>query len=252
VDEQTADLARTVQALEKSNEQLVSKSYQLRALTAELTMAEHRQRHRIAQILHDGLQQHLVIAKLQLSMLASGTIPEDPLKTAGKVEKLIGEAISMSRSLSMEISPPVLHKKNLLAGFQWLAGWMESKHGLKVELQVEDQPRLPEDVKILVFESVRELLFNTVKHAHVSFARLFLGATREGGIQVRVSDKGNGFDTRELFDSKTSETGFGLFSIHERIGSIGGCLNIEASPGNGSSFTLTVPCQSWAEQSLLN
>jgi signal transduction histidine kinase len=237
----TADLAETVDALKTANEQLVARANQLRALAGELTMAEHRQRQHLSRILHDGLQQHLAIAKLQLNNLAAELKPAELRQTADRIEGLIGESIQISRSLSAELSPPILHEGGLTAGLEWLAAWMPDKHGLVVELVIDGRPDLPEDVNILLFESIRELLFNAVKHAGVSRAWVHLQQTGEGDACIRVQDDGAGFDVRSLEPAGNPGTGFGLFSIRERIGLIGGRLQIDSNPGEGSCFTLMVP-----------
>lgn len=239
--ERTADLSRTVKALEDANKQLMIRSTQLRALAGELTMAEHRERERISRVLHDGLQQHLAIVKLQLGLLTDQFDRDELRHATSGIETLVSESIQMSRSLSAELSPPVLYKNGLCAGLEWLACWMMDKHGLHVDLAVEESPELPKDVSVLVFESVRELLFNTVKHSKVSSACVSLKRVDDAGIQISVSDEGQGFDTDRIKPVGESGTGFGLFSIHERIALIGGTLHTTSSPGRGSCFSLTIP-----------
>jgi signal transduction histidine kinase len=237
----TADLAETINALKTANEHLVARANQLRALAGELTMTEHRQRQHLSRILHDGLQQHLAIAKLQLNILTGKLKPDALIQAAGRIENLIDESIQISRSLSAELSPPILREGGLVSGLKWLAAWMPDKHGLKVELVIDARPELPEDVKILLFESIRELLFNAVKHAEVSTARVHLQQTGADEVCLRVQDEGAGFNADCLEPAGSPGSGFGLFSIRERIGLIGGRLHIDSSPGKGSCFTLTVP-----------
>ncbi|MDD4891664.1 MAG: response regulator, partial [Phycisphaerae bacterium] len=135
----------------------------------------------------------------------------------------------------------ILHDGGLTAGLDWLARWMADKHGLLVQLAMEE-PDAPvvEDVKVLLFESVRELLFNVVKHAKARSASVNLRCLKGGELQVIVADQGVGFDVSEL-DKRTHGAGFGLFSIRERLGLIGGRMDIAATAGQGSRFTLTVP-----------
>jgi DNA-binding NarL/FixJ family response regulator len=241
VSTRTADLADTVAALRTANEQQAARATQLRALAGELTMAEHRERQHVSKILHDGLQQHLAIAKLQLSVMSTRLATGELRHAAVEVEHLMSESIQMCRSLSAELSPPVLHNNGLSAGLEWLGSWMREKHGFSIDLAIECRPELPEDVKILAFESVRELLFNAVKHAKVSRARVLLKQGTPDEICISVSDQGAGFDTRELKPEGDPGAGLGLFSIRERIGLIGGCLHIDSAPGKGSRFTLTIP-----------
>ena len=244
VSDRTVDLAETIKALKTANEQLVARADQLRALAGELTMAEHRQRRQLSKILHDGLQQHLAIAKLHLNALAGRLDSEELQSAAGDVENLIAESIHISRSLSAELSPPVLTNRGLATGLEWLAAWMPDKYGLCIDLSLEIRPELPDDVKIMVFESVRELLFNAVKHAGVSRAKVCLSQSDDAMINVSVCDDGAGFDINRLKPAGDPHSGFGLFSIRERIELIGGRLQIQSAPGKGSRFTLKVPCRS--------
>jgi signal transduction histidine kinase len=118
-------------------------------------MVEQRERKRMAQILHDHLQQQLASAKLQVSCLDE-LDGEALVLAATQIEELLGESIRLSRSLTAELSPPILHEAGLAAGLEWLARWMADKHGLKVELAMEeDLPAVAEDVKVLLFESTR-------------------------------------------------------------------------------------------------
>lgn len=241
VSARTAEMAEMVHELKLANEQLAGRAAQLRALAGELTMTEHRERERLARVLHDGLQQHLAIAKLQLGAIAARINHGQLMQEALEVEQIIAEAIAMSRCLTADLSPPVLHTGGLAGGLEWLARRMHENHGMTVDLALEGRPELPEDVKILVFESVRELLFNAVKHSGVCHARVRLQPLDRSGVCVTVSDDGAGFSVDDLKPAGSRDAGFGLFSIHERIGSIGGSFEIDSAPARGSQFILTVP-----------
>ena len=248
VSERTARLQETVAALQaeisqriKAEEELGVRATQLRALAGELTMTEQRERKRLARVLHDGLQQHLAAAKLHLGGLAAHGADVDLSQRVMEVEELLSEAIQMSRSLSAELSPPILHEGGLPAALKWLVPWMRDKHNFKVELSIAAGYSEPaEDVKVLLFESIRELLFNAAKHAQVPSATVALRATAQTLI-ITVSDQGVGFDSGLRKNAGESGAGFGLFSIRERLVLVGGEFQIESSPGKGSRFTLSVP-----------
>lgn len=248
IQQRTAELAATVQSLQEevrqrkqAEDQLSVRASQLRALAGELTLAEQRERRRMAQILHDHLQQLLVAANLRVSMLEMTA--DGPVKQAAKeIENLLGESISATRSLTAELSPPVLHDLGLPAGLEWLARWMADKHGLAVNMRAETGiPPVADDVKVLLFESVRELLFNAVKHARVNSVTLTLRQTEGRTLQITVCDDGTGFDPAGLKLAGETGGGFGLFSICERLDLIGGKLEIQSAPGHGSRFVLTAP-----------
>ena len=240
VSERTADLSRKVDELRKANEQLDDRASQLKALAGKLTMAEQAERRRLSKMLHDGLQQHLVSAKMMLGGLAEQIDSVDLKQAVDEIEKMMGESVIMSRSLSAEISPPVLYEGSLSDGLEWLARWMSDKHHVSVDLTIAARSELHQDVKVLVFESVRELLFNTVKHAKVCKARVSLEQENGARLRITVSDEGAGFDPDRLTSAR-GDVGFGLFSIRERIGLIGGSVEIDSAPGKGSCFILVVP-----------
>ncbi len=223
------------------NVELHQRSVQLSRLASELTLAEHRERRRLAHVLHDHLQQLLVSAKLGLELHSrqSGLALPPDLR---RVQDLLGECIKSSRELTMELFPPVLAEEGLGAGLRWLAGWMREKHALDVELEA-DPAAVPatQDLAILLFQSARELLFNIVKHANVKAAQVRLRHSDGTCLELAVCDKGSGFNSSDVLSAHSRGGGFGLFSVRERLELLGGSMMIEASPGCGSSVTLKAP-----------
>ena len=232
---------RTEKELQGANESLAARASQLRALAGELTLSEQRERRRLARFLHDHLQQLLVAAKFR-SAIVGRLGDELTQQAAAEIEHLLNESIAAARSLTAELSPPVLQEAGLAAGVEWLSRWMADRHGLHVHLALdEDLPALAEDVRVLLFESVRELLFNTVKHARVASANVSIRRIAGAEIQIAVSDSGRGFDPALLTQASQTGPGFGLISIRERLELLGGRMEIDSTPGNGSRFTLTAP-----------
>jgi PAS domain S-box-containing protein len=227
------------QRVEERTAELTHRAVQLRALAGELTLSEQRERSRLAKLLHDHLQQLLVAAKFRLAILDRGA--EDLMKKGiVEVEELIDESIASSRSLTAELSPPILREAGLNAGLEWLARQMADRQGLWVDLELEEIGSLPEDLKILLFESVRELLFNVVKHAKTRSSAVNLRCV-DGSLQLTISDQGVGFDPKGMPRVGESGRGFGLFSVRERLELFGGDVDIQSAPGKGSRIFLTVP-----------
>ncbi len=213
---------------------------QLRALAAELTQAEQRERKRLASILHDHIQQLLVAAQMQLEMMKRAEGRLAPSGIQG-VESIINEAIAASRSLTVELSPPVLHQAGLAAGLSWLAIRMEEKHGFTVRVRA-DQAAEPtdENLRILLFESVRELLLNAAKHSGVRDAEVIMVRSPDHFTRIVVEDYGRGFDPR-VVDLRRATGGFGLFSIQQRLAHVGGRLELESTLGEGTRAILMTP-----------
>jgi PAS domain S-box-containing protein len=240
ISERTSELAVKIDELRLANEELESRAKQLRLLTAELTLTEQRERKRLSRLLHDGLQQHLLSAKMRLGGVAELIGDIDLKQTVEDIEKIIGESVQLSRLLSAELSPPILHEVGLSEGLEWLVRWMRDKHNFSVDLSIETRPELPEDVKTLIFESVRELLVNAVKHSKARAARVSFKQVIGAGLRIAVSDEGAGFDTSRL-KPPGEEGGLGLFSVRERISLIGGRVEIDSALGKGTCVALMVP-----------
>lgn len=228
--------------------ELEQRNQQLARLTSELTLAEQRERRRLADLLHDHMQQLLAGARLNLEMAAQeNTCPHhSAFKNACD---LVDQSLETSRTLSAELSPPVLYTQGLAEALKWLARWMEKIHQLHVDLDAEPEADPDqEEIKVLLFQSVRELLFNVVKHAGVNAARVAM-RRQEGRIVIVVGDEGSGFHPAEMSpaeDRRSDKTGFGLFNIRERLQLLGGAFDIESHPGRGATMTLTAPLRTSA------
>ena len=234
----TAELAETVQRLEHTNAELELKMGQLRALALELSTAEQRERRRLADILHDDLQQILVAARYQMDSVA-GTCSGPCKPTVDTVIGLLDKSIELTRSLTSEFSPATLHLTSFAETLRWLAGWARTRHGLTVVVEAEEVADIPDQIALLLAESVRELLFNVVKHSAVKTATI-TQRMRGNELFLAVADEGKGFDPAALSQARAMSS-YGIFSIRERMVAIGGRLEIQSAPGNGSRFTLAVP-----------
>jgi signal transduction histidine kinase/PAS domain-containing protein len=218
---------------------LEQRTAQLRALASELTQTEQRERQRLAKILHDHMQQLLVGAKFRIASLRRAQGENLNLAIAD-LDNILADCIEASRSLTAELSPPVLHDAGLVPALEWLGRWVKQKHQLMVLVDArEDINVAREDVRIMLFEAVRELLFNVVKHSGVLNATIRV-MRQNGELHVIVADQGVGFDPAEVMVPTTSGSGFGLFSIRERLDLMGGRMEIESVCGKGSLFRLIV------------
>ena len=198
--------------------ELLHRTRQLQKLTLELSETEDRERKRMAEILHDDLQQVLAAAKFHLSLMRNQVRYDASLHAlATQIDHMLKDAIEKSRSLSHELSPAVLHHSDFAETLRWLADQMQAKHGLVVHVHAHGQVHLQSDaIKAFLYKTAQELLFNVVKHAGVKEARI---RVRRCGrcFCLSVSDRGRGFDPQELREA----AGFGLLNIRERIELLG-------------------------------
>jgi len=229
--------------LVQTNQTLRSHTALLQKLALELTRIEDRERQRIARILHDDLQQVLASARLQTEMLFD-FIKDEPAQKVQMVCDTLSEAMKTSRSLSHELNPAFVHGENLGAALKKLGARMAENYGFQIQTTIEiDGDRIAEDIKIFVYRSVQELLFNCAKHAGASQVSLEL--TGHGKfLSITITDDGVGFDTANLKISGGDEGGFGLFSIQERATALGGSFKIHSFPDKGSRFVFKIPSSS--------
>jgi len=221
-------------------QELRHRAKQLQKLALELSQAEERERRRLAEILHDDLQQVLAAAKFHLGMLDSRVRGNEELRElVGQIGSLLREAIGKSRNLSHELSPAVLYQSDLGDTFEWLARQLQAKHGLTVHVEVRGriEPR-SEPLRAFLYKAAQEMLFNVVKHAGVDEARLRLQKVHDR-LWLTISDRGRGFDSKALH----AAGGFGLMSIRERVEMLGGRVRIRSAAGRGSVFLISVPDQ---------
>lgn len=234
---------------DRARKELEQKAAQLRALAEELVYTEQRERRRLAQILHDRLQQLLVGARYNLESLRTQSEEGSFQDAVRRVDGFLDECIKMSRSLTAELSPPVLYEAGLAAALRWLGRWFQETHGLAVHVTADDEPASDsEELRFTLFQAVRELLFNVVKHAKVRQAEVRLSRPAGGQVRIIVSDQGAGFEMAALQAREGKLGGFGLFSVRERLESLGGQLEIESAPGRGSRFVLSVTSETAAPQ----
>ncbi len=242
------------QAIDKVSlmQTVANKNHQLRELASALTLAEQRERQRVSQVLHDHVQQMLHGIQLRTHLLILDAPPnthpglQEHLQA---IQELTEEAIQATRTLTVELSPPVLRVEGLTAAFRWLSDHMAEMHTLDVDVEVEGDCQLySSELSVLLFQVARELLFNVVKHAQVKRAQLSL-QEKDDMVIVRVLDQGIGFDLVNRDQPRRKIGGFGLASIEERLNLFGGQVALESQPGQGTSVTLTVPkvLKMWVE-----
>jgi len=230
------------QQLRASERQLLDDQAQLKQLASQLTLAEESERHRIATELHATLGQSLVVSKLQLDELRASAPSADIAKTLGEVCEMLDETIQGTRSLTFDLSSPILYElgfENAVA--EWLTERIRQKYDIATEFEDDGQPKpLDEDVCVFLFRDVRELLMNVVKHAQANKVKVSVRRVSKQ-IQVSVEDDGWGFDPEKVAATAVRRGGFGLFSIRERLEQLGGELEIESAPGHGTKVTIMAP-----------
>jgi CheY-like chemotaxis protein len=239
--EQAEETTRRSCALNAVNEVLLKKQEQLRSLASQLTLTEQRERKRLATELHDYLAQLIVLGRLKIGQARPQIDTGDALlaRLIGDLDDIFSQCLTYTRTLLAELSPSVLQDLGLPLALKWLAEQM-AKHNLAVEVRLsQEHLPLPYDRAILVYQSVRELLLNVVKHAQTNRATVIL-SVEHSSMVLLVQDHGRGFDPASL-QTRTGGDHFGLFSIQERMEAMGGSLQVESTMGHGTRMTILLP-----------
>lgn len=232
-------IARDINERKRAEADLLNYQTQLRSMASQLSLSEEQERRRIASELHDRIGTTLSLCKIKLEGLLETASPERLAEEHVKIRDLIDQAIQDARSLTLELSPPVLYELGLKAGLEWLADQVRERHGLVVDVEDDGRPlTVDEHVRGVLFRAVRELLVNVVKHAGTDRAKVSI-CQEVRTVIITVEDQGQAFDVSAFGDGFSRTGGFGLFSIKERLGHLGGRMLVESRRGQGTRVTLT-------------
>ncbi len=228
--------------LEKQAERLLI-DYQsnLRSLASESALAEASERRRIAARIHEEICQNLAYAKLCVGKLRECPRLEACREDVDEVDSFLEDAIAGTRALASELSPPMLYDLGLAAAVEWLVEVTSDRHAIDLEFEDDGLDKaLDGDLRVLLFQAVRELLDNVIEHSEARRAAISLGRENDH-IRVVVEDDGVGFDPSALHTRSADGTGFGLFDIRERLTHMGGTVEVEADPIHGTRVVLRAP-----------
>ena len=190
--------------------------------------------------MHDDVIQSLALARIQLGAVAQSQSPADSAKVVDESRKIIEQAIDSLRSLTYQLSPPILHELGLEAALDWLAEQFARQYKFQCRFEDDAQPKpVDENIRTMLFVGVRELLVNAAKHARATQV-VVRAQANDGSIRIAVEDDGTGFDTAQVVRmGKTG--GFGIFNLRERLSYLGGRCEIRSEPGRGTKVVLIAP-----------
>ncbi|MDX1665309.1 MAG: PAS domain S-box protein [Candidatus Promineifilaceae bacterium] len=226
-------------------ERVQARTKQVRKLATELTLAEQRERRRIAQMLHDDVQQMLVALQVHLHLAFQNLDGADVAEQRDTLAGHLDEIIDATRNLSVELGSPALRTENLKQGFGWVQSYMKERYGLTVALEIDESSDIADkNLRELIVQLVRELLFNVVKHAKTERASLTVSRNGDDMV-IEVEDEGVGFemdgDLPAPLAAKPQGAGYGLYSVRERLGLFGGRMEVASARGEGTRVRILVP-----------
>ncbi len=227
----------------KAETRLLDYQRQLRSLASQLILTENQERQRIANELHDRIGQSLAFTMLQLGNLRNQCVgTNENCRNVDEISRLVSEIIQETRSLIFDIGTPIFHKDGLVAAIEdWLEEKLARKHKLKYKFHYNGVPdNIDTHIQLLLFESIRELLVNVVKHAQAQFVTVTMKCD-DNHIHIMVEDNGVGFDPEVAMAIDKKRFGFGLFSIQQRLDHLNGKFSIHSRIGHGTIIELTAP-----------
>ena len=242
VEERTNELAKANEQLQADVTERKRTGKKLRSLASELSLTEERERRRIANVLHDGITQKLILFKIKLGLFRENKLGRKVDEPFTEIYELLDNIVQDTRTLTFDLSCPILYELGLAAAIkQLLEIEIAQEHRIITEFQTDEQEmHLDEDLRAVLYRAVKELFFNVVKHAKAENIKFSMWKDKSK-LWLTVKDDGIGFK-KESGDFKYSKTeGFGLFNIRERLGQFGGSVKIESEPGRGTQVTLVVP-----------
>ncbi len=238
------------QALSERTRELEAANIELRRLGVHLSLLEQAEKTRLATELHDSPMQKLALAQMQLDGATEHPGPESAQQIVTGLA-LLREAIGELRTLQFDLSPPVLEQKGLDAALAWLADTTETRSRVQMTCTLSGRlPPLLREQSVILFQCVRELVHNLIKHSGARHGAIQLDAQGDR-IELIIEDDGVGLDPTRLGRPESSRGGFGLYSVRERLAVLGGELRIESiKPGTRIRVTLPLAPTRAAQQEL--
>jgi len=224
----------------RSEHALRDREAMLQQANSDLLRAEDRERRRIAVALHDELAQNLFAAMLRVKTLRNMPSHDRDDHALDSVSEILQSTLAQARDLVFELCPPILYQAGLVPALDALCEKMSARYGLQCRLQNKLGPdvSINADLSSLIYQAVRELLMNVVKHAQAAVATVEI-QSMDDQLIVSVEDDGVGYSAPQS-SSTSGQGGFGLFHIRERLREMGGQMEIVSAPSGGCTVRLVV------------
>jgi len=209
----------------------------LRFYAGHVVKAQEEERRRLAQELHDGTIQELLLVSHRLQDIATnshGQLPQRAKKHLEEVRVLVERIVNEVRGSTQDLRPPILEDMGLVSALRWLTGRLATEDGVSAELRVIGKKRrLSVDTEAALFRIAQESLSNVRKHANASAAVVTLEFGEEK-VAMSVSDDGRGFELPAKVSEFASQGKLGILGVRGRVHLLKGTCEIESEPGRGT------------------
>ncbi len=219
-------------------EELSASHKRLEELSTRVLSAQEEERRRVALELHDETSQALTSLMIELKMLEKG-LPEEKKREVAELRAYTSQVLDGVRRLALELRPSDLDVLGLVPALRSYLNEYANKFNINVDFQVTNlRGRLPANAEIALYRVAQEALTNVAKHSGATLAWLSIRREHDS-IVVSIKDNGQGFNLDKTM--KTNERGLGLFGMKERMSIVGGGLEINTTPGQGTEVVAKFP-----------
>lgn len=230
----------------KVKEELEKRRRDLRKLTARLVTAQEEERKQVSMELHDEFGQALTALQINLAAIKTELPSGSPSDLPEKLEEtstLADELLERSRELSLELRPTLLDDLGLAPTIRWYTDRFTKRLNVNVEVNVDGfEERLPGEIETVIYRVMQEAMTNISRHAEAKNVRVDL-EREKSSVMMLVEDDGKGFDVEAVADQETPEGKLGLMGMEERVGYLGGSLDIRSTPGKGTTIRVEIPME---------
>ena len=207
-----------------------------------LVEGQEEERKRIATELHDGLGALLSVTKMQFTAIKDVKPENKPHYE--KVARFLEQASGDVRKISHNMMPGLLTKFGLYEALEDLFETLNDNEGMDARMEiVGPKERLPENMEIMIYRVIQEIVNNSLKHAGANMIDLTI-IVHPDQLDISCSDNGKGFNRDKILEKKT----FGIQSIHSRVRFLDGNICIDSSPGNGTVYRINIPVERKQEE----
>jgi len=208
--------------------------------------AQEEERHKIARELHDGPAQTMagLIMKLEYLERTSGERIDQIPNELANIRQGIRENLADIRRIIFDLRPPQLDSRGLVGSISDYLSEFESRYNISTDLQVvetsADNPFLEKTLEFTVFRVIQEALNNVARHSEASFVSIKFELADES-VNLMIKDNGCGFDVKSLDRQPSLASGYGIAGMRERVGILGGKLNIQSGKERGTRLIARIP-----------
>lgn len=238
----TTGISRDITDRKQAEQALLESRSQLRELSAYLQSVREEERTRIARELHDELGQSLTAIRLGLDVVINRPDMEagSARQHLEKLQQLAASTIESVQRIAADLRPPILDELGLPAAIEWLVDTFAERSGIVCELHSPtdlplDFPVREREVCTAIFRILQEALTNVGRHSRATRVTISLQA-QPGELHLHIADNGCGIDAGVSRDGS-----LGLMGMRERALMLGGTLQIQSGPGEGTRIDVILP-----------